>query len=73
MLMQMDFIEGTGRFDDIGAELYSERDLAYGHQYALDYLAVGIKTEPMMRFDLAAFADWCKNELDAALDRQSPQ
>ena len=59
-LMQLDFMEGTGRFDDSGAELYDDNDLAYGYQYALDYLAAGEVVEPLMKFDLSDFADWCR-------------
>jgi len=63
-LMQFDFMDGTGRFDDTGAELYSDNDLQFGRQYALDYLATGVTIEPMMKFDLAAFADWCESQLN---------
>ena len=58
-LMQWDFMEGTGRYDEDGAELYSVRDLEYGAQYASDYLAEGITKEPMMGFDLEQFREWC--------------
>lgn len=68
--MQFDFMDGTGRFDETGAELYSDNDLAFGHQYAIDYLAHGITEEPMMHFDLQAFADWCKGSLHRPTEKQ---
>ncbi|MCP4934405.1 MAG: hypothetical protein GY927_09420 [bacterium] len=57
-------MDGTGRFDEYGAELYSDNDLAYGKQYALDYLDAGYTLEPLMKFDLAGFVSWCDAQLD---------
>ncbi len=69
-LMQLDFMDGTGRFDQYNAELYSDSDLAYGYQYALDYLAAGVTIEPLMKFDLRAFADWCKKQVLTVSEEQ---
>lgn len=63
-LMQSDFLHGTGRYEpDTGEELYSNADLEYGRQYALDYLAEGITKEPLYGYDLAKFARWCEEKL----------
>jgi hypothetical protein len=63
-LMQFDFMDGTGRYcPETDQELYSDQDLAYGRQYALDYLAAGETHEPLMGFDLRAFAEWCAAQL----------
>jgi len=63
--MQLDFMEGTGRFDEAGAERYDDRDLRYGVLWAETYIADGLTHEPMAGFDLAAFAAWCKEKLAA--------
>lgn len=62
-LMQLDFTDAIGRYDEAGQERYSDRDLAYGRQYALDYLSIGITHEPMRGFDLQAFTDWCEAQI----------
>lgn len=62
-VMQMDFTDGTGRYDDRGAELYSDSDLRYGILWAESHLADGHTHEPMKKFDLAAFGRWCKEKL----------
>ena len=58
-VMQLDFTDGTGRYDDRGAELYSDNDLRYGILWADSYLADGYTREPMKGFDLKAFRAWC--------------
>ncbi len=62
-LMQLDFTDGTGRFDEAGAERYGANDLNYGIVWAETYLAEGYTHEPMKGFDLAAFKAWCKKGL----------
>ena len=58
-LMQSDFKHGTGRYDDLGAELYSVRDLQFGAAYAQGYIDEGETTDLIGGFNLAAFRDWC--------------
>lgn len=62
-IMQDDFMYGWGRYDDHGREGYSDRDLAYGIQYAQDYLDQGVTREPLRKFDLEQFRDWCRSQL----------
>lgn len=62
-LMQLDFMDGTGRFDEAGAERYTDDDLRYGIMWAEHYIADGYKNEPMAGFDLEAFRKWCTSSL----------
>jgi len=62
-LMQLDFTDGVGRYDEVGLARYSNSDLHYGILWAEAHLTEGIKREPMKGFDLAAFAEWCKEKL----------
>jgi hypothetical protein len=61
--MQMDFTDDIGRYDERGAELYSDDDLHYGILWAEHYIAEGLTLEPMMGYDLAAFGRWCAEQL----------
>jgi len=62
-VMQMDFTDGTGRYDDRGGLLYSDADLRYGVLWAETHLAEGIASEPMKGYDLRAFGGWCRMKL----------
>ncbi len=62
-LMQSDFKHGTGRYDERGTELYSDRDLQFGADYAQGYLDEGETRDLIGGFDLAAFRDWCLRSL----------
>lgn len=62
-VMQSDFKHGTGRYDERGAELYSERDLRFGYDYASGYLEEGETVDLIGGFDLRAFRDWCAAKL----------
>ncbi len=62
-VMQMDFTDGTGRYDDRGAELYSDADLRYGILWAESYQHEGLTCEPMKGYSLSAFARWCRRNL----------
>jgi hypothetical protein len=61
--MQLDFLEQTGRYDDRGAQLYSERDLEFGLDYARGYIDEGETHDLIGGFELAAFRDWCEIQL----------
>jgi hypothetical protein len=64
--MQNDFQYGWGDREPVTGELlYTEYDLRYGRQYALDYLAEGTQREPLRGFDLRRFARWCERKLTA--------
>ena len=62
-LMQDDFKFGTGRFDDAGAELYSDWDLLFGIAYADGWIADGYTYDKVGCFDMAEFREWCKAQL----------
>ncbi len=62
-LMCLDFMDGTGRYDDDGAELYSDENLDEGAAYAQWLLGDGYTQEPFYRFDLRQFRAWCKDRL----------
>ena len=63
-IMQDDFKFGYGRFDEVtGAELYEDGDLAFGIQYAEDWLREGRTQDLIGDFDLAAFRQWCEEQL----------
>ena len=64
-LMQLDFTDGTGRYDEACGERYSVNDLAYGIAWADNYLAEGYSREPMKGYDLKAFRNWCRTKLSA--------
>jgi hypothetical protein len=61
--MQLDFTDGTGRYDEVGAERYSDEDLRYGMLWSESHLADGFTKEPMKGFDLKAFGEWCRKKL----------
>lgn len=65
-LMQLDFTDATGRYDEAGEERYSDNDLRYGVMWAEHHLAEGIEAEPMKGFDLRAFGAWCRRLLQCA-------
>ena len=65
--MQFDFTDQTGRYDDEGHELYTDKDLRFGADYADWLLSEGYTEEPLYRYDLAAFRDWCLAQLRKAL------
>ena len=71
-VMQMDFTDNTGRYDDRGVELYSDEDLRYGVLWATSYLADGFTHEPMKGYDLIAFGRWCQEKLDSVGTRHVP-
>lgn len=62
-LLQSDFTDGTGRYDEYGEELYDEYNLECAAVYAEDYLEVGIKRDPLYGFSLAGFAAFCRAKL----------
>lgn len=62
-VMQLDFTDGVGRHDEVGAERYSDDDLRYGILWAETYLDDGYKNEPMKGYNLKAFAKWCEMKL----------
>ena len=62
-IMQLDFTDGTGRYDDDGSEMYSDSDLAFGIDYAEGWLAQGYTYDKIGRFDLVRFRDWCESQL----------
>jgi hypothetical protein len=64
-LMQLDFTDNTGRYDEAGGERYDDNDLRYGVLWAETYLDDGLTHEPMAGFDLRAFGTWCKAKLEA--------
>lgn len=63
-VMQLDFTDGVGRYDETGRERYDDHDLQYGIMWAESYLAEGRTVEPMMDYDLKEFAAWCAKKLD---------
>lgn len=65
-VMQLDFMHGWGRYDDRGVELYSDRDLAFGADYAQGYIDEGETHDLIGGFELVAFRDWCRQQLCAA-------
>ena len=58
-VMVSDFMDGTGRQDECGDELYSDSDLAFGVEYADWLISDGFKNEPFYGFSLARFRVWC--------------
>jgi hypothetical protein len=67
-IMISDFMHRTGRFtyDEDGNkyEMYDERDLKIGLQYAQDLLYYrGLEKEPFHGYDLREFKRWCKVQL----------
>ena len=63
-VMIMDFMLGTGRYDDQGEELYSDRDLMVGKDYALDCMEFdGETVEAHHGYNLAEFNIWCTKKL----------
>ena len=62
-LLQWDFLHGTGRHDECGAERYSDSDLDFAIDYAHGYLEDGYTTDLIGGFDLSAFAEWCECQL----------
>lgn len=62
-VMQMDFTDGVGRYDEAGCERYSDADLKYGILWADSYLADGYTKEPMKSYDLVEFRRWCVKKL----------
>lgn len=72
-LMTSDFMHGTGRFNaDMGAgrELYDTGNLENGLGYAEDYLAAGVTKCPSEGFDLAGFAEWCREKLRCDMNNE---
>lgn len=65
-LMCLDFMEGTGRYEENGDARYSDSNLDEGAAYADWLLSDGYKTEPFYGFDLIAFRSWCVEELRRA-------
>lgn len=61
--MQMDFKHQTGRRDDLGNELYSDNDLAFGIVYAEGWMEEGEQRDLIGDFDLSEFRDWCASQL----------
>jgi len=64
--MIMDFMEGTGRFDECFGDvpMYSRYDLEKGLFYAEGYMEEGLKIEPFYRFELSKFAEWIREKLN---------
>lgn len=65
-ILQSDFEYGHGRFDgdQVG---YTERDLAFASQYALNLLEDGETKEPLRGYDLIEFYCWCQDQLAATV------
>lgn len=62
-VMQLDFTDDVGRYDEAGAPRYSDEDLRYGVLWAESYLEEGLTREPMKGYDLVDFAIWCRAKL----------
>ncbi len=66
-LMVLDFMEGTGRYDDENPpgeeKMYSDYNLRFGIDYAEWLLEEGHKEEPFHRFDLRDFIVWARRKL----------
>lgn len=65
-LMQLDFTDRVGRYDEGGQKRYDDGDLRFGIAYAEHYLEEGHVVEPMKGYDLRAFAVWCAEQLECA-------